>query len=450
MQSLEALVSTHAAQIRKGGADSVWLGDDIPAKKLTKAINAYASEVSAESVLALCDTTRFGSAKEGFLITRAGFYCNGSGRALAIRFAEVVSVMHQHEQAVLVLNDGCEIYFTEDEGVSPANISGFFQAVLEARQAGLTDDVDCMMIVEDMPAAVKLAYLQAIIKMTHVDDGVIDKKELAELQLLMAQLKFSAPLRASARAFIVKPDASLDSILAELDTSTPRGSERGLHISLIKDMIRVLRSSKAGASYQDVSIIVDTAERYGINDEQVRFLDDACAFDEQVLKGALSEKALLKHGRDLASKAGAVGVPLAAVYLSGSVMGLSAAGITSGLATLGLGGLFGLSGMVTGIGMVVLLGVGVYKGAQWLTGGRGRDFAAQREQMIQEVLRLHQETINNLTEDINYFASRIVILSRQTTVQQKQIERLALDLQVFSQAISVIHGHKDDFSPAVG
>ena len=45
----------------------------------------------------------------------------------------------------------------------------------------------------------------------------------------------------------------------------------------------------------------------------------------------------------------AVGVPIAAVVYSGSVVGLSAAGITSGLAALGLG-----LGMVPGIGVAIL------------------------------------------------------------------------------------------------
>jgi hypothetical protein len=57
----------------------------------------------------------------------------------------------------------------------------------------------------------------------------------------------------------------------------------------------------------------------------------------------------------------AVGVLIAAVYASGSVIGLSAAGITSGLAALGLG-----LGMVPGIGVAVLLGTGVFLGVRAL------------------------------------------------------------------------------------
>jgi hypothetical protein len=63
--------------------------------------------------------------------------------------------------------------------------------------------------------------------------------------------------------------------------------------------------------------------------------------DFKMLREDFSDDALKRSMKELTAKAGAVGVPLAAVYLSGSVIGMSAAGITSGLATLGLGGVLG-------------------------------------------------------------------------------------------------------------
>lgn len=51
----------------------------------------------------------------------------------------------------------------------------------------------------------------------------------------------------------------------------------------------------------------------------------------------------------------------AAVCCSGSVAGLSASGITSGLAALGCG-----FGMMTGIGVVGVIGVLAYKGTKAL------------------------------------------------------------------------------------
>ena len=70
---------------------------------------------------------------------------------------------------------------------------------------------------------------------------------------------------------------------------------------------------------------------------------------------------LKKLGGELAASLASAGVPLAAIAVSGSVFGLSAAGITSGLAALGLG-----LGMASGIGVVVGIGVGSYLGVRWL------------------------------------------------------------------------------------
>ena len=107
------------------------------------------------------------------------------------------------------------------------------------------------------------------------------------------------------------------------------------------------------------------------------------------------------------AQASAVGVPVAAVYLSGSVTGLSAAGVTSGLAALGLGGVLGLSAMVSGIGVAIIGGVGAYKAVQWVMGGTERDRAFRRELMLQEVLRIHQKSMANLAADIAFFAERL-------------------------------------------
>ncbi len=112
-------------------------------------------------------------------------------------------------------------------------------------------------------------------------------------------------------------------------------------------------------------------------------------------------RAAQEHGRRPCGQGRGCRVPLVAIYLSGSVVGLSAAGMTSGLAALGLGGLFGLSSMVTGIGVVVVVGVGVYKLVRWMSGSEDRELGELRERLIQEVMRQLQATVNALIEDLN-------------------------------------------------
>ncbi len=145
----------------------------------------------------------------------------------------------------------------------------------------------------------------------------------------------------------------------------------------LKQAQRILRISDE--QYEAMEAFVSKAKK--IRD---RGVDDNYAAD------------LLKTG---AAGLTAVGVPIAAVYFSGSVIGLSAAGITSGLAALGLG-----LGMVPGIGVAIIVGVGIFCAARWLLDpGNTRkkeQLKAERDLRAQKVIKNLQETINLLTERI--------------------------------------------------
>lgn len=138
----------------------------------------------------------------------------------------------------------------------------------------------------------------------------------------------------------------------------------------------------------------------------------------------------------MVAQATSVGVPVAAVYLSGSVTGLSAAGVTSGLAALGLGGVLGLSAMVSGIGVAIVGGVGAYKAVQWVMGGAERNRAFRRELMLQEVLRIHQKSMANLASDIVFFAERLTRLSFKVAENRAVIDKLSREMTLLTGAMS--------------
>ena len=106
--------------------------------------------------------------------------------------------------------------------------------------------------------------------------------------------------------------------------------------------------------------------------------------------------------KEVLTKAGSAGVPLAAIYISGSVVGMSAAGITSGLATLGLG-----LGMTGGLVVVGLISILTYKGLKHLTGANEVDKFKTKEFMLNEVIKQTQKTISMLIEDINYVIQKL-------------------------------------------
>jgi hypothetical protein len=135
--------------------------------------------------------------------------------------------------------------------------------------------------------------------------------------------------------------------------------------------------------------------------------------------------------KQAAAGLGAVGVPIAAVYFSGTVIGLSASGITSGLAALGLG-----FGMVSGIGAAILIGTGVFLAARWLldpgnTRGRGL-LQRERERRAQLVIR-------NLQEAINLIIARVTALQEEASraaANEEAIRALTERLRALQQLLA--------------
>ena len=75
--------------------DGFFVNPAIPSDKLQRAIGSYAPELKAVDVLVLADTTMFGTATEGFLITPTGIHWRNPGaQAKQLRYREIDSVRH--------------------------------------------------------------------------------------------------------------------------------------------------------------------------------------------------------------------------------------------------------------------------------------------------------------------------------------------------------------------
>ena len=207
-------------------------------------------------------------------------------------------------------------------------------------------------------------YLSVLVWLVHVDDSEIDERELCEIQLLMTQRRCNADVRKAVRECLENPHSLI--ARKQIDQHGPAAgtdAQLALQCALMKDAIRVRRATPDGPVREQPGI-GRLAEMLDLGDKKVRFIEDACLQDEKILAGELSDSQIAATAKDLAARATSVGVPVAAVYLSGSVTGLSAVGIASGLAALGLGGVLGLSAMVSGIGVAIIVGGTAYKGVR--------------------------------------------------------------------------------------
>jgi hypothetical protein len=435
----------------------IYLEPNIPPKKLSNAISSYAPDVLESSIVALYDCTVFGGAKEGLLITSAGFYFKeSSSEPVSIKFNDIESVdikytvdgKKQKEVVEIVLSTGHLTFSKEDFPTIKVDVNMlylFLKRVVKMKEEGKVDETDKYIIIEDMDEKVKINYLKISINMICEDNRSKDGKMLSELQLLMARLRLNSDSRYEVRKYIENPKEETNILIKKLENAAPKGSQKTLCISLIKDLTIIVRKTDSKESVYSSKFINRMLGITGNNRDILELIQQSCDYDEMIMQGNVDEKTIQNFGSGLAASASAIGVPITALYLSGSVVGLSAAGITSGLAALGVGGIFGLSSMLTGVGAVVMLGLCAYKGIKWLLekSPDKDDITSKREFMIQEIFKIHQKTISNMAEDISSIALQVVDLTKSSEINRNLVDKLGKELTVLAKAHQIMKSRSE-------
>jgi hypothetical protein len=295
-----------------------------------------------------------------------------------------------------------------------------------------------------MSETLKEAYIKAIINMAYDNDNHIDDKEFAEILLLMTRLVLSPDSRLHLRTYMASTDelTKLETLVGVIDEECPDGQIKSVHISLVKDMINIYFCTD-GTDVSKFAFLQKHRHLLKVTDKEIDLIKDTITNDHNMLKEDYSDDQIISALKELSAKAAAVGTPLAAVYLSGSVVGMSAAGLTSGLATMGLGGMLGLSSMASGIGVAVLLGVGAYTGMRKLTGADELTRSKRRELMLNEVIKQTQATISLLIQDVNFVIVKLneYILAHGT--QDAQLKKLMAFVTQMASAGAVLTEKSD-------
>ena len=313
--------------------------------------------------------------------------------------------------------------------------------VLRRDNDGAQSEAPEYILSEDLSDEAKASYMSVLIWLVHSDDDLIDERELCEIQLQMTRLGCGADVRRKVRSCLKDPrsvavESQLELLLRSSSTA-PSDEVLKLRCALMKDAVRVCRATSDG-HVLDQRRICRLAELLELDGKKVAFYEEECVAEEKIFSGALSDKQMVATAKTFAEKAAAVGIPVAALYVSGSVTGFSAAGIVSGLATLGMGGILGLSSMVTGVGVLIVGGVVVGKTVKWLLEFSGRNRASLREVMLQEVLCLHQLAIVSLGEDMAHFGKRIEELARETETNRAAIDWLRREVTLLSRSAGAL------------
>jgi len=444
MENINLFIKENVKSIGK----DVYITPEIPEKKLNNVIKAYKCESFYESILAIYDDTVFGSAKDGLVFTGEKMI-HSDGELTEYIYSEIQSVEYIRDVSVndkgkekvleyvkIIMNDDTEHKFkvTLSSSFNYDKFAEFLNKII----ADFEDykEEDQLKEMADMPNELKVAYLKIIINMTFVDDEEIDEKELAELFLLMTRLELNKESRFEVRAYITEIShdnlVSIEKLLEIIKNNSEASHYQSLMISLAKDLINVYFSTN-DTTNRDFSFLDQHKDLFELSDAEIDLAYDTVENDYKLLKEDLDDDAITKNAKELASKAAAAGAPLAAVYISGSVIGMSAAGITSGLATLGMG-----MGMTGGLAVIGIIGVLSYKGVKHLTGANELDKYKTRELMLHEVIKQTQKTISLIIDDVNYIVQKLNDTILNHSEQTEKIKKLTQMVAQFQGALKSV------------
>ena len=428
---------------------NIYVSPDIPPKKLDNAVAAYARDVQPGYVLALYDQTVFGSAKEGIMFLGDRMYFSRNKRMVNYLDIQDVELLQNYKVAkdgtrkevepsvIMAWTDGTKERFDDYLiGINKQGFKDFIQIIHDevGTEEIELDSTNQLLPLSMMSDEIKETYIKFLCNAVYLDDGQIDSREYAEIMTLIAINSLTHESRMKIRMYMYNTDEmeDMEALLEKMDSLVPSGSAEAIRLSLFKDAVNIrwdalnLEDNKAAA--KEDRYIRELQGLLDINDDKAEFIISEIQKNKDILNKRQNDDQIKNSMKETMAKAGAVGVPMAAVYLSGSVVGVSAAGITSGLATLGMGGILGFSSMFTGIGVAVLLGVGAYKGVRKFSGLDDLEKNKEREMMLKEVAKNAQKTLNYLVEDINALNDQLQQAFSEQDIMNEKTRQLALKL----------------------
>lgn len=266
----------------------------------------------------------------------------------------------------------------------------------------------------------RLAFYGALFAIAFADNSV-DKEEVELLFGMMDLEGMSQSARQQVESYIIEPP-SLWACLRSLETA-----DEQLRYGLMINLVDTAWANDELDSNEEEAIILAQRE-LKISNEQLAEIKKFIQKVREIRERGIDDNYAADAIKTAAAGLSAVGVPVAAVWFSGSVIGLSAAGITSGLA--GLGALIGLGGMIPGLGVAILLGAGIFMGVNALldTGGKSEKekLQAEKERKAQLVIKNMQGAIERLVEQISILQEKAVDLEASAADAEANREAIRL------------------------
>ncbi|MFC6164666.1 hypothetical protein ACFP3T_08295 [Lactiplantibacillus dongliensis] len=408
----------------------LYIAPEIPDKKLVNAASKIANGIDANYVLAIIDSTLFGSAKDGIVFTGDSVYIkNGishydliqfkydqlkSAKYLEERWQDkddkeqvrqtiTVELVDQDQPVVLVANSD----LMEPMARLLTDIS------TEVDEAETTEQ---LLQLNDLSQAAISAYLELIVNFLK-RDGILDESEYANLAGLLGTTEVDDKTKDDLMAYRLEPKQVHDDgeLLTILKTEVPLGSQTTIFQSLINNLLGMMTSDDKD-QWKQIPEFINIQHQLEVTDEQVDFFLKKQVQDQEIIKQRLNDKHASKIQNQLVSLGTGAGASLAALGVTGLAVGA--------FGELGMG-MLAFATMSTGGLALAAVGIGAagiagYQGIQKLSNGNTVEKSDIRQSLLQKTVTRQSAAMTLLMGDINYITDRIdQLVNTQDFANQK-------------------------------
>ncbi len=435
----------------------VHIAPDISEKVLTNAVKSTKELIEKEYYLGIIDTSLTGSGKEGIYL---------SGEKIVIKelmeqpheiyFKDIEGITTQnrvkkeknYDYNVIKLKNGSSYSISEmlSNYINANLFEEFIDQIIELNEENDFIETNQIIPLEDLDEEIKTIYVKILCNYAYSNDNIIDSSEYADIVSFIARINMDSEHRVELRSYMSDVNMVEDSFeLVEQLSERCGNIDFGIiKMSLLKDLIALYAIEHGEEELIHDKFILTMADELDINSNELHVFLDTHKYNQSILEKRLNDSDIKKTIKDISSKAASVGVPMAALYLSGTA-GVSAIGMTSGLATLGMGGLLGFSSMFTGVGVLALLGITSYQGMKKLTGLNDEKNNKHRELMLQEIIKNNQKSLQYLIEDVNTISSKLINEIKSGEQNSKKIEKLGNILRSISKGSEEVANRVDHY-----
>lgn len=412
MANSEAYIKEKLDENKARFSSGLSLSPNIPQKIAINAASKICGGINPAMIIAVVDTTVFGSGKEGCAFTGTDMYIRETlEKPKQIPYEGMTASAYEVEEVKNgdSVSKRYNLSFTYEDGhviSMSSSIENKHYAVIAEIMNELNAQVDQIEVnnqiakLEDMGDEIIGLYLMIVTAYLKSDDGIIDSGEYRELMSLMARTKVSKQLADELRESRLSVDIKLDyrELIERLDAALAEEKidPTNIHQSLFFDLLGSRNAETEIWKTDDV--LNDIRERLGVTEKAAKFGLRNLNQSKTLIESRLTDSQFKEAAKELGALAGGAGVAVGALAITGG------GSLASGLFTLAFAS---TGGMLLGLAAIGGIGYGAYRGIKYFSGTSELEKSGIRIEALRRALENNKATTIYIIEDINELNGRI-------------------------------------------